>query len=289
MTDLIYVISSAKQANIDTNLPLLIERINADPDISSVLSVTSFTGSNITLTFSANPSLKEKQTLDLLVYRIMEDILNPCKEDIHYPVITNVPPVETNDSLGNFTLNSLWIDTLTNTQYVCIDCTIGAAVWYFSANKTQGPEYYTAYDSKTSGTNGGSSTKGAWNTRTLNTLASHDGDNVSLATNQVTLQPGSWYLEGSSPGYKTADFQIRLFDVTNNVVLKTGTSRGQESTKGAKNSQATSKVSHAFTITTANVYCIEQRVSDSRKSYGLGIATGFGEEIYTTLAMTKFN
>ena len=64
-------------------------------------------------------------------------------------------------------------------------------------------------DQKTSGTEGGNFTSGAWNTRTLNTEVT-DTIGSTLSSNQFTLPAGTYYIEASAPAYSVGRHLSRL-------------------------------------------------------------------------------
>jgi hypothetical protein len=148
-------------------------------------------------------------------------------------------------------------------------------------------ETILVYDKKTSGTNGGTFTSGSWVTRDLNTL-DQSGTEGSLSNNEITLQPGKYHFCITAPGYQTNNHQIRLYNVTDSVVVKYGTSEFAKSGSG-RASQSFSRIHHYVDISTAKTYRVEHRCDTTNPNNGLGIATGFGgDEIYTEMMINKF-
>jgi hypothetical protein len=45
-----------------------------------------------------------------------------------------VPPAVTDDSTAGYAVGSYWIDTATDISYVCLDASVGAAVWYVTSS-----------------------------------------------------------------------------------------------------------------------------------------------------------
>lgn len=135
-------------------------------------------------------------------------------------------------------------------------------------------------DSRTVGTHGGSSSAGVWMVRDLNTIFSDPDDIVSLAGNQITLQPGFYRIRASSPAYVSLGHRIRLYDVTAGAPLLIGSSSFSHSHPAT--SMTRSFLIGAFEITSATIYEIQHRVEYACAVYGLGRAAGFGgDEIYT--------
>lgn len=83
------------------------------------------------------------------------------------------------------------------------------------------PDFVIIADDRPSGTSGGFVTSAAWNTRPMNTFRYNQQTTpspwVSLASNQFTLQPGKYYVEVYTAGWKTSRTQLRLFNVTDST------------------------------------------------------------------------
>ena len=147
-------------------------------------------------------------------------------------------------------------------------------------------------DIKSSGTDGGSFTSGAWQTRTLNTLTkpTGTGTEVQLAvapagTNQILIEDGSYRIESMAPALSVQDHQSRLRNITIGVTTLVGTS----STSFSNSASSTSDIRGLFTVSSGPViFEIQHRCSSSNTSDGFGAASGFGEnEVYTQLYIEK--
>ena len=79
-------------------------------------------------------------------------------------------------------------------------------------------------DSKTSGTNGGTFTSGAWRTRDLNTIEDDPDSIVTLSSNQFTLGAGTYLIQWSAPVYRVNSHKTQLYDVTGATDLGKGSS-----------------------------------------------------------------
>lgn len=139
-------------------------------------------------------------------------------------------------------------------------------------------------DVKPNNTTGGAATAGSWNTRTLNTL---EGDEsfISLSSNQFTLQPGTYQIEGSVPARAVNSHKSKVRDITNGADIIIG----QTCLAGGAESNVThGSFMGTFTITTATTFAIQQRVQSSQGSGGLGWPSNLGvNEVYTQAKITK--
>ena len=85
------------------------------------------------------------------------------------------------------------------------------------------PRIATIRDEKSSGTSGGTFTAGAWRTRTLNTLTDPTSI-VSLASNQITLQAGTYLINANCPASSSELHQARLQNITDATTTLAGSS-----------------------------------------------------------------
>lgn len=151
------------------------------------------------------------------------------------------------------------------------------------------PDLYEAYvylyDKKASGTGGGASTSGAWRTRDI-TDEVEDTDNLcTLAANQFTLEAGTYRCLISSPILRSAQHQARLYNITDAAMELLGTS---EWNNNGDSSAATHAFVHGkFTIAAQKTFEVQYRVQVSKAANGLGVAIGWGDEIYTTVELWK--
>lgn len=149
---------------------------------------------------------------------------------------------------------------------------------YVDDNSSSGADYILIRDVKTSGTDGGASATGSFETRDLNEITSDSGGHASLSTNQVTLAAGTYVFIGRCPGYKTGSQQAMLYNVSDTAVIEygeTGASIGSVQVDGE------------FTIAASKTVELRHRVAVSSAD-GHGIATSFStEEVYATLKLWK--
>jgi hypothetical protein len=134
-------------------------------------------------------------------------------------------------------------------------------------------------------TNGGTCFA-SWTNRDLNTL---EGDNsfASVSSNQLTLQPGTYWFEGHAPGYFAGAHQAKLVNVATNADVSFGSSGHSHPSAG---SVTHSIIKVRLVIASATTYRIQQRCSIERALQGFGIANGFGgPETYTTITIVKLD
>jgi hypothetical protein len=146
------------------------------------------------------------------------------------------------------------------------------------------PDYILIRDEKTSGTDGGTFTNGAWRTRTLNTEVTDTGNHASLASNQITLAAGTYECFIRCPGYEVGPHQTRLQNITDTATTLLGT------TDAASNSDFSvtqSIIIGRFTIATSKTFEIQHQGLHTRSTDGFGRSGGFGTEIYTIAEFRK--
>jgi hypothetical protein len=137
-------------------------------------------------------------------------------------------------------------------------------------------------DQKTQNTAGGTFTSGSWVTRTLNTEVDPDGI-VTLASDQFTLDPGTYIISGRAPaGCATGcRHQARVYNVTDSSVAILGSS------SYVATIQTDSIFCGTITITAQKTFRIEHRTQTTQSSDGLGIASNFVTELYTSVKIEK--
>jgi hypothetical protein len=141
-------------------------------------------------------------------------------------------------------------------------------------------------DVKPSGTAGGTFTASSWQTRELNTIEG-DSEIVSLSSNQFTLQPGKYSIEGSAPVYGVvAAHQSRLRNITGSATSFIGTS----DYNAASTSSGRSDFGGVIEIVSPATFEIQHFCNATQASTGFGLAVSSGEdEVYTTVKITKLS
>lgn len=144
-----------------------------------------------------------------------------------------------------------------------------------------------ARDEKATGTNGGNSTTATWVTRDLNTTVLNTIAGASLASNQVTLPPGTYQLKASAPmfggGGSAQAHQLRLYNVTASTVAAVGTSE-----RAPSSGQTRSLIAVQLVIAVTSAFRLEHWVATGASVNGLGNASGSGAiEVYSDIECRK--
>lgn len=146
-----------------------------------------------------------------------------------------------------------------------------------------GGDYILLRDEKASGTDGGGSTLGSWLTRDINTEVVDTGNNAAIATNQITLQPGTYRFDAFSTLFFSGEVRLRLQNITDATTVDISVNVGTHS--GAADLVY---LSGRFTIAAAKVLELQYRSSATKATNGLGVASTFGvNEIYSEIKFWK--
>ena len=140
-------------------------------------------------------------------------------------------------------------------------------------------------DVKTIGTNGGSFTSGAWQTRDLNTI-SGGGTFCSLSANRFTLQAGTYLLVARAPAHQVNRHQCRLVEDPAGTATEVKTGSSQIAGSGVATGN-NSHLIHQFTIASATVYEIQHQAQTTSSIVGFGVQSGFSDEVYTEVEIIK--
>jgi len=143
-------------------------------------------------------------------------------------------------------------------------------------------------DEKADGTNGGTFTSGAMRTRDLNTVATNTISGASLATNQITLPAGTYYIDATAPAYLIDYHLAKLRNVTDSTDTIIGTTLTEGSAVAATNF---SSIRGVFTIAGTKAFEIQHQCSSTTASVGFGAASSFTGyvEVYTQVAIFKLS
>ena len=142
--------------------------------------------------------------------------------------------------------------------------------------------YAIIADQKSSGTQGGTATSGAWRTRDLQTeIADPDGI-VSISTNEFTLGAGTYLIKWTTPAHTIVHNQTRLYNSTDATEVAVGQS-AMMNVSGVGISGGSART----TITGSKAFRIEHRCSTTLSSEGFGRACSFGTEQYTLVEIYK--
>lgn len=148
------------------------------------------------------------------------------------------------------------------------------------------PAYVRAIDQQTSGTNGGTFTSGAWQTRTLNTLTDPNGI-ASLGSNRVTLPAGSYRAIVSAPAYRVNGHKCRLQNITAGTTLDVGTS--EYSPNAVDSATSRSIINTRFTLASASAIEVQHQCTTTQATTGFGLPTSIATiaEIYTVVEFMR--
>jgi hypothetical protein len=140
-------------------------------------------------------------------------------------------------------------------------------------------------ETQTGATAGGSSTSGSFAKRTLNTTVVNNIGGCSIASSVVTLATaGTYYLRGTTPLYKGNQSQARLRNTTASTTIANGQSMFAAS---SNNQYGICEVEAYVTISASTNIELQMRVTTSAVTEGLGIATEFDSNVYSTLYIAR--
>jgi hypothetical protein len=139
-------------------------------------------------------------------------------------------------------------------------------------------------DVKASGTDGGTFTSGAWQTRDLTQLS---GDiaavGVTLSSNQFTLPAGKYVIEAKAPSFNVAYNKSAIYNITDSNFVEIGT----EAYSGADNTTF-SFVDSVVTITKSTTFELQHRCETTNATIGFGITNVIPEvSVYSIVKITR--
>ena len=130
-------------------------------------------------------------------------------------------------------------------------------------------------DEKAAGASAGSATSGVWNTRTLNTVSTNEITGASLASNQITLAAGVYFIMASAPAFKSNNHKLRLRNVTDASTTTVGTSAWNQGV--SPDAQTIALLSGQFTISTEKTFELQHFFTSGEPNNGLGAGSGDSE------------
>ena len=140
-------------------------------------------------------------------------------------------------------------------------------------------------DEKSAGTAGGDANNGSFQTRTLNTVKTNEISGASLASNQITLPTGTYYIYASGSAFQVQAHKMKLRNVTDSSDTLLGTS---VFSTAAYEGKMQSMVIGRFTIASQKVFELQHRVADTKTTNGFGIASNFSvTEVYADVQIWK--
>lgn len=159
-----------------------------------------------------------------------------------------------------------------------------AAASALAAANSADPPYVKITNSQVQNTGGGTATSGAWRTIPLNTKDIDSGSIASLGSNQITLPAGTYRVYATAPFFEVNQAQARLFNISDTVLVFTGSSSYDDSGTGAS---APSIVCGRFTIASSKIFELQYQVVTTKNTVGLGNPCNFGPEVYAQIEFTK--
>lgn len=204
----------------------------------------------------------------------IEDLQNEIKESSI--TTANVLYVTNNQTDVTFEVEIVFDGALSAPDLITLDGIIANYVYVVYTDT-----FATIKDIKSPGTNGGTFTSGSWQKRTVNTIEGNVNF-VAIASDQLTLQPGTYVILIKATACDVRNHQCRLQNITDTVsVLGTNS----YSYNGVMTS---SDVYTILTISDVKVFEIQHICSDTSDNIGFGKATGFNSnELYTIATIQK--
>lgn len=149
---------------------------------------------------------------------------------------------------------------------------------------TPGNSITRVWDQKAVGSNGGTFTSGAWQTRTLNQLNTTDSS-ITLSNNQFTLAAGLYEIQIIAPAYRVGNHQVRLQNITDGLTAMVGTTAFSNASIG---SMTSSYIYGQLSVSKLTTFAVQHMCSTTELNDGFGIAAGFGSaEIYTSVSIVQ--
>lgn len=140
-------------------------------------------------------------------------------------------------------------------------------------------------DEKSTGTDGGTFTSGAWRTRDLQTTPTNEITGASVSSDQIILPAGTYYIEAISPAFEVAGFKTRLENITDTATLLVGT---PERHGTAGDVATTSHLCGRFTLAAQKTIELQAQCSTTNATDGFGRAAGFSVvEVYSDVQIWK--
>lgn len=147
-------------------------------------------------------------------------------------------------------------------------------------------------DEKASGVGGGSTVASTWTTRSLNTSKTNEITGASLASNQITLPTGTYFLfafgqSSGTPG-ATTQHKSRLRNITDGATTLVGTSHYTTAGSGSVAVNSPVFLFGRFTIAAQKVFEFQQWCNRTIATVGFGHESDSGEaEVYVEVLIWK--
>jgi hypothetical protein len=143
-------------------------------------------------------------------------------------------------------------------------------------------------DQKSSGTNGGTFTSGAWRTRDLNTEVYNNIPGGVLSSNQITLPAGSYEIYASAPAYRVQEHRIRWRNITDGTSDIWGESSYVDDTDVVVDR---TNLFGRISSSSEKVFELQHEASRTQNTDGFGVETGdhltIDHETYSHVVIKK--
>lgn len=163
---------------------------------------------------------------------------------------------------GGTQAEAVWEAGTSTTESIVSPAKVAAAISALTAKEDLLIEHQ-----ETAGTGGGTSVSGD-NTRTLNTVVFNNISGASLASNQITLPAGTYWIDAKLPAYAVNGHRARLYNVTDAANELLGT---QGASHSSFLTQDDSIIRGRFTIASSKVFEIVHYTQTARATTGLGV------------------
>ena len=142
-------------------------------------------------------------------------------------------------------------------------------------------------DRRSSGTQGGTFTSGAWRTRTLQTKPT-DEIGSTLSSNQFTLPSGTYFLQAFVAGFRVDNHRSILYNITDTADTLTGSTERSDATS---DTTTHSKIFGRFTISDTKTFEIRSYCQTTAATNGFGeeggANAGSKDEVYIDVMIWK--
>ena len=156
---------------------------------------------------------------------------------------------------------------------------------------TTGYDEVTIKNEVASGTHGGSSTGGSWNTRPLNTLnnpKSYAWISFDDVNDRFTLQQGLYSIIVEGEVFGAGAHQVRLRADPAGAPSTAILGHGQHCPYFYEEASQTALLDDVISVGTATTYEVQHFIEQTVATYGLGRDTGSGEDqVYTTIRIAR--
>ena len=193
-----------------------------------------------------------------------------------------VSPLTTKGDLYTFSTSDARLPVGTNTYTLVADSSEATGLKW--AAPAAAATYAIFTDEKTSGTDGGTFTLGAWRTRDLNVTQYNGIGSASLSSNQISLPAGTYLIEAAAPANRVDQHQLRIQNITDSSTTILGQNIWCYSTNLVSNM---ARVSGVFTIAGTKTFELQHRCATTRAGDGFGLGAAFGTEVYASITITK--